>query len=60
MVAKLASLTNCMWFYIIKIQDFEYKHDLQGQSRHIQCLMFLLNWLKEFISLRLSGKRDQS
>ena len=26
---------------------------------HIQCLIFLLNWLKEFISLRLSAKETR-
>ena len=59
---QVSKFDKCMWFYITKIQDFEIQtlHNLQGQSQHIQCLIFLLNWLKKLIFLRLSGRGDHS
>ena len=48
-------------FCIIKTQDFkQVLHKLHGQSLQTHCQMFFVKWLKELVSLRDSGKIDQS
>ena len=48
-------------FYVIKTQDFEHKFYITCTETSLQtyCAIFLLNWLKELVTLRISGKRDQ-
>ena len=58
-VAKLASLTNVYDFIQNPRFSIQTLYKLQVQPLHIQCLIFLLNCLKEFSSLRLSSKMEQ-